>query len=198
MPERKTKGAGGYDVGLRALVSARKMEPHPTKKHLRLTLYDFSDGPDTIHPDIRKELEEQGRFERTVIITDGKPKEQWVFWLKPGGRVTGGIGFVTAMMIQLMYWVSPRSGLASKLGITLANAPGTVDWDYRGEACVIIVNNGSAEVALYLNMRIAQVLFWWAILPIFIKVDDYWRLSKTDRGEGGLGSTGGYHDKKAA
>ena len=175
------------------------MEPSP-RQMLRRTLFDFLTHPNQLPANVREELENQGRFEFTTV--ENRLAKEWVFWLRPnGGRVTGGIGFVTAMLIQLMYWVCPRSGLASRLGITLANAPGTVDSDYRGEACVVIVNNGDIEVAIYRNMRIAQVLFQWAVLPIFIPIADYLSLRKTARGSGGLGSTRGFHDgkeKKAA
>jgi len=188
LPQRQTPGAIGYDVALRALVSPREMEL-PPREMLRQTLFNFQNPP--TKAEIREGLEKQGRFQYTKL--KDRPGVEWVFWLRPGGRVTGGIGFVTAMPGQLLYWVSPRSGLASRLGVTLANAPGTVDSDYRGEACVVIVNNGDAEVALYRGMRIAQVIFQWAMLPRFIPVGEYLRLKKTKRGAGGLGSTKGFH-----
>ncbi|MBN2585507.1 hypothetical protein JXA59_02570 [Patescibacteria group bacterium] len=191
MPERKTKGAIGYDVSLRALVSPRKMESEP-RQMLRLTMFDFLTDPSQLSADVRTELEQQGKFK--FIEVEDRGHKEWVFMLKPGGRITGGIGFVTAMIIQLMYWVSPRSGLASRLGITLQNAPGTVDSDYRGEACVVIVNNGNDWVTIYRDMRIAQVLFQWAVLPRFISVADYTDLRQTTRGTGGLGSTKGFQD----
>ncbi len=83
--------------------------------------------------------------------------------------------------------VRPRSGLALKKGITVLNAPGTIDADYRGEVKVILVNLGQEEVIISRGDRIAQLV----IAPVVrAKVEEVEDLSTTERGEGGFGSTG--------
>ncbi|MBO7603153.1 MAG: dUTP diphosphatase [Bacteroidales bacterium] len=83
--------------------------------------------------------------------------------------------------------VRPRSGLAAKKGITVLNAPGTIDADYRGEVCVILVNLSSEPFVIEKGERIAQL-----VLAAHGRVE--WEesetLSESDRGEGGFGSTG--------
>ena len=83
--------------------------------------------------------------------------------------------------------VRPRSGLASKHGITVLNAPGTIDADYRGEIWVILVNLSNTAFTIHPGERIAQL-----VVAKFEQID--WlptqQLSKTERGEGGFGSTG--------
>ena len=83
--------------------------------------------------------------------------------------------------------IRPRSGLALKKGITVLNSPGTIDADYRGEVCVILINHGKKKFDILRGMRIAQIIFME--LPK-IKLEKKNRLSNTIRGEGGFGSTG--------
>jgi dUTP pyrophosphatase len=96
-------------------------------------------------------------------------------------------GFAMAIPAGYEAQVRPRSGLASKHGVTLINAPGTIDADYRGEVFVPLVNHGRTAFAIERGMRIAQML----ILPIppveLIEVES---LDATARGEGGFGHTG--------
>ena len=81
----------------------------------------------------------------------------------------------------------PRSGLALKNGITLANAPGTIDSDYRGEVKVIMVNLGDQDFVISRGMRIAQMV----IAPVTrCRVESVDTLPDTVRGDGGFGSTG--------
>ena len=83
--------------------------------------------------------------------------------------------------------VRPRSGLAYKHGLTVANAPGTIDSDYRGEVKVILINLGDAPVEITHGMRIAQLVF----APVSIAAPEIvTHLDETDRGAGGFGSTG--------
>ena len=83
--------------------------------------------------------------------------------------------------------VRPRSGLASKFGVTMINPPGTIDADYRGEVCVPMVNHGPADFTIERGMRIAQMV----VLPVppaeIVEVDE---LDETARGTGGFGHTG--------
>ena len=83
--------------------------------------------------------------------------------------------------------IFPRSGLASKHGITLANAIGLVDSDYRGEICVLLINLGKEAFTIEPGMRIAQLVVSPILLPE-IEVTD--TLTETQRGAGGFGSTG--------
>lgn len=83
--------------------------------------------------------------------------------------------------------IFPRSGLASKYGITLANAIGLVDSDYRGEICVPLINLGKEAFTIEPGMRIAQLVASPILLPE-IEVTD--TLTETQRGAGGFGSTG--------
>jgi dUTP pyrophosphatase len=115
---------------------------------------------------------------------------QYYYNLQPGESVIMGIGFATEMPEGMFYWIAPRSGLASKYRIQVANAPGTVDPGYRGEACVIVVNHGINPFAIHRGLRIAQIIFQWAVFPELEQVAEHSELSTTERGSGGLGSTG--------
>lgn len=83
--------------------------------------------------------------------------------------------------------IRPRSGLASKYGITVLNAPGTIDSDYRGEVGVLLINHGTDTFRVNKGDRIAQAVLAKAILTNYRAVKE---LSSTDRGDGGFGSTG--------
>jgi dUTP pyrophosphatase len=85
--------------------------------------------------------------------------------------------------------VHPRSGLAARLGVTVLNAPGTVDAGYRGEILVNLINHGGAPVRIERGDRIAQLLVQRVERARFLVVDD---LDETSRGAGGHGSTGGH------
>ena len=83
--------------------------------------------------------------------------------------------------------VRPRSGIALKNSVTVLNSPGTIDADYRGEICVILINHGKSIFEISPGMRIAQLIFMK--LPE-IEIDITKELDETDRGSGGFGSTG--------
>ena len=83
--------------------------------------------------------------------------------------------------------VRPRSGLASKHGVTVLNAPGTIDSDYRGEVKVLLINHGAAPFSVLPGMRIAQLVVA-RVARVTWEVAD--GLSETDRGRGGFGHTG--------
>jgi dUTP pyrophosphatase len=83
--------------------------------------------------------------------------------------------------------VRPRSGLAAKNGITVANAPGTIDADYRGEVGVILVNLGKEPFRVTRGMRIAQMIIARHARAVWREVSE---LDRTERGAGGFGSTG--------
>jgi dUTP pyrophosphatase len=83
--------------------------------------------------------------------------------------------------------VRPRSGLASKHGVTVLNAPGTIDADYRGEIGVLLINHGDAPFAVRRGERIAQMVIAPVIRAELVAAVS---LSTTERGGGGFGSTG--------
>ena len=83
--------------------------------------------------------------------------------------------------------IRPRSGLAAKHGITVTNAPGTIDADYRGEICVLLVNLGHEPFIINPGDRIAQMVVARHERVEWVKVDD---LAESGRGAGGFGSTG--------
>ena len=83
--------------------------------------------------------------------------------------------------------IRPRSGLALKNSITVLNTPGTIDCDYRGEICVILINHGKQDFTVTSGMRIAQMVISKYQQAEIIEVKD---LDETARGKGGFGSTG--------
>src|SRR5271168_1234972 len=96
-------------------------------------------------------------------------------------------GFAMAVPKGYEAQVRPRSGLASKHGITLINTPGTIDSDYRGEVHVPVINLGKTTFTIEPNMRIAQML----ILPVpEVEILEVAELEETARGSGGFGHTG--------
>lgn len=107
--------------------------------------------------------------------------------LAPGGRHAVATGFALAIPHGYEIQVRPRSGLALKHGITCANAPGTIDSDYRGELKIILINHGAGPFAVKRGERIAQIVPAAVLQARFEEVAD---LDETARGEGGFGSTG--------
>ena len=96
-------------------------------------------------------------------------------------------GFAMAVPVGFEAQVRPRSGLASKHGISMPNAPGTIDADYRGEVQVPLINHGREAFAIEPQMRIAQMV----IAPVArCEVEETDDLGDTTRGSGGFGSTG--------
>ncbi len=107
--------------------------------------------------------------------------------LKPLERAIIKTGLFLELPIGLEAQVRPRSGLAAKKGITVLNAPGTIDADYRGEIGVILVNLSNENFTIENGERIAQLIIAKHERATWIEVQE---LSDTDRGEGGFGSTG--------
>ncbi len=107
--------------------------------------------------------------------------------LEPGDIRLIACGFRMAVPVGYEAQVRPRSGLASKHGISMPNAPGTIDADYRGEVCVPLINLGREPFTVEPHMRIAQMV----IAPVaHAKVVEVQALDETQRGQGGFGSTG--------
>lgn len=109
------------------------------------------------------------------------------FTLKPLERAIIKTGLFIELPIGFEAQVRPRSGLAAKKGITVLNAPGTIDADYRGEIGVILVNLSNEEVTIENGDRVAQLVIAKHERTEWIEVEE---LSQTSRGEGGFGSTG--------
>lgn len=107
--------------------------------------------------------------------------------LKPGARCLVATGLCIELPIGFEAQVRPRSGLANKHGITVLNAPGTIDADYRGEVCVMLINLGDQDFVISRGMRIAQMV----VAPVaFVQWQPCAQLAPSDRGTGGFGSTG--------
>jgi dUTP pyrophosphatase len=107
--------------------------------------------------------------------------------LGPGDRGVVPTGLKMAIPPGFEGCVRPRSGLAMKQGLTLTNAPGTIDSDYRGEVKILVINLGKESVTLKRGDRVAQLL----ISPVVqAKIQKVSKLDETRRGEGGFGHTG--------
>jgi dUTP pyrophosphatase len=109
------------------------------------------------------------------------------FTLDPMSRVAIPTGFALEIPEGFEGQVRPRSGLAFKEGITVINAPGTIDADYRGEIKVLLVNLGNEPVLLHPGDRVAQLVISPVVRASVEEVDS---LEDTTRGDGGFGHTG--------
>jgi len=109
------------------------------------------------------------------------------FVLAPGERRLVSTGLALEIPSGIEGQVRPRSGLALRHGITMPNAPGTIDSDYRGEVRVILQNSGAQPVTIARGDRIAQLVFARYETPELIDVAE---LETSTRGAGGFGSTG--------
>lgn len=107
--------------------------------------------------------------------------------IKPGEIKLVATGIAIALEPGYEAQVRPRSGLALKNGITVLNSPGTIDSDYRGEICVILINHSQTEFEITRGMRIAQMVIT-KYQQAKIEVVDL--LTDTERGASGFGSTG--------
>ena len=107
--------------------------------------------------------------------------------LAPFARAAIATGFSMQLPSGYEAQIRPRSGLALKHGVTVANAPGTIDSDYRGEVAVILINLSQQDFTITPGMRIAQMV----IAPVtHCRFEDTLELDMSDRGAGGFGSTG--------
>jgi dUTP pyrophosphatase len=116
--------------------------------------------------------------------------------LEPGERMLVPTGISIALPNGYVALVHPRSGLAARFGVSIVNAPGTVDAGYRGEVKVMLINLDPTEpVRLSRGDRIAQLVVQRVEQARFVEVD---RLPGSTRGAGGYGSTGGFVEPGAA
>jgi dUTP pyrophosphatase len=117
-----------------------------------------------------------------AAVPDGAP-----LVIAAGAWAAVPTGIAIALPAATEAQVRPRSGLAAKHGLTVLNAPGTIDADYRGEVQVLLVNHGTESFAVSRGMRIAQMI----IAPVArAKLHEVVDLDETARGTGGFGSTG--------
>lgn len=107
--------------------------------------------------------------------------------MPPGSRAVVGTNLRIAIPRSHVGLICPRSGLAARHGVTVLNAPGVVDSDYRGEIKVVLANLGEEEYVVKPGDRIAQLLLTPRSLGIFVPCET---LDETARGDGGFGSTG--------
>ena len=107
--------------------------------------------------------------------------------LRPGEVEAIPTGVALALPDGVEAQIRPRSGLARKHRITLLNAPGTIDWDYRGEIQALLINLGRDDFVVDRGLRIAQLVLAPVLRGAFSAVED---LDQTVRGAGGFGSTG--------
>jgi dUTP pyrophosphatase len=105
----------------------------------------------------------------------------------PGKHALVPTGLIIALPPGFEAQVRPRSGLAAKHGVTVLNAPGTVDSDYRGEVGVLLINHGEAPFAIQRGERIAQMVIASVVRAELVVVTSH---AATDRGSSGFGSTG--------
>lgn len=107
--------------------------------------------------------------------------------IPPGGRALVHTGLVFQLPPDAEAQVRPRSGLALKQGVTVLNAPGTIDAGYRGEVGVILANFGSEPLQVTVGMKVAQVVVTPVVQATLVETVE---TDETERGAGGFGSTG--------
>lgn len=107
--------------------------------------------------------------------------------LQPGEFRLIPCGIAVSIPVGYEAQIRPRSGLAAKYGITILNSPGTIDSDYRGEICVILINLGKEAFTINPHDRIAQMIFSPVVSGEFIVTQE---LDESDRSSGGFGHTG--------
>ncbi len=107
--------------------------------------------------------------------------------IAPGSRAAISTGLAIALPPGFEGQVRPRSGLAKNHGLTVVNAPGTIDSDFRGAVTILLINHGSEPVTIEPGHRIAQLVIAPVVQAELVEVED---LDATARGAGGFGSTG--------
>lgn len=110
--------------------------------------------------------------------------------IAPGERALVPTGFALELPEGYEGQVRPRSGLALRHGITLPNAPGTIDADYRGEVCVLLANLGKERFVVKRGDRIAQLVIAPVTRAEWVEVEAHDALAPSGRGSGGFGHTG--------
>ena len=176
MTETATGGTGGEDGaggpgGLRGVLNAVRLRVHRLDARATLPTY---------HSDLAAGLDLSACLPR-------EPVEDGAVTIEPGRIAKIPTGVAIAIPPGFEGQVRPRSGLSTKHGITVPNAPGTIDADYRGEVLVGLINLGSEAFEVTHGMRIAQLVIApvWMGSPLEVR-----ELDETDRSSSGFGSTG--------
>ncbi len=155
-------------------------ETHRDVTHMEVRVLRLPHGADLPLPDYQSAL--AAGLDLVAAVPADAPVE-----IAPGARAIIPTGIAIALPAGSEGQIRPRSGLAARHGITVLNAPGTIDADYRGELQVILVNIGAESFVVRRGMRVAQLV----IAPIqHAKLVEYSSLDSTARATGGLGSTG--------
>lgn len=106
----------------------------------------------------------------------------------PAGKIgLVPLGFAVSIPAGMEIQVRPRSGLALKYGVAVLNSPGTIDFDFRGEVKVILINLGEKDFEIKIGDRVAQLVLCWVAPGTYVEKEN---LDETTRGSGGFGSTG--------
>lgn len=132
-------------------------------------------------------------LERPIYATEGSAgadvrcAEPGPVTVEPGQRIAVATGLIFEIPPGWEIQVRPRSGLSWRHGLTIVNAPGTIDSDFRGEVRVLMVNLGAEPVVIERGDRVAQLVVAPVVQARFEQVD---RVGATDRSDGGFGSTG--------
>lgn len=128
------------------------------------------------------QTEHSAGFDLVAAVGEDEP-----IMLSAGARGAVPTGLVFELPPGFEAQVRPRSGLASKHGVTVLNSPGTIDADYRGEIKVLLINHGQEAFIVTRGMRIAQMVIQPISKAVLAEVDE---LETSERGIGGFGSTG--------
>ncbi len=140
-----------------------------------------------LHPKVGRSIPVPQRMSEHAAGMDVAAALDAPLVLEPGARALVPAGFAMAVPPGFECQVRPRSGLATRHGITVLNAPGTIDADYRGEVKILLVNHGHEPYVIEPGERIAQLVIAAVAAPV---VEVVVELDATDRGGGGFGSTG--------
>ncbi len=161
------------------------------------TIEPLPEGPDTSAPILRFRRIREGAIEPSYqtahaagLDIAAAPEDNKPISIEPGRIMMIPTGIIAAIPYGYEGQVRPRSGLASKHGVTLINAPGTIDADYRGEIRVPIINHGRETFVVEPGMRIAQLVIAPVARMRVQEVGDVSELGTTERGSSGFGSTG--------
>lgn len=140
-----------------------------------------------LHPDRDRDLPLPRRMTAGSAGADVVAALEAPLDLPPMGRALVPTGLALAIPVGFEVQVRPRSGLAAKHGVTVLNAPGTIDSDYRGELRVLLVNLGVEPFTIARGERVAQLVVAPVVAAAFVEVGE---LDETARGAGGFGHTG--------
>ena len=153
---------------------------HAIDQPLQIRLLDERATLPRYHSELASGLDVSACLPRGKFETDR-------FMLEPSTIALVPTGLAMAIPPGYEGQVRPRSGLSTKHGVTVPNAPGTIDADYRGELMVALLNLGREAVEIQHGLRIAQLV----IAPVaHVRIEEVQALDETVRGEGGFGSTG--------